>query len=166
MLQCRGVTAERSAICRSPPTGGKQVVSGRKRPSSPCFPPADAHGARRFRLLFLMIRRDSALPSFTEDDEWRWLRSPRAQAAGPWHRAGRLRPKRLSGPAVPGRRSTTAGTSPRTRVSTTVICVYLRDLRFSPMGEWAALLCLRVFVPSCLRCLPLCVSLCPLCLCG
>ena len=42
--------AEQPAIRRSPTTGGKHVVFGRKRPSPPCFPPADALGARRFRL--------------------------------------------------------------------------------------------------------------------
>jgi len=55
-----------------------------------------------------------------------WMARPalsRAQAAGQDIRDGRSRPERLSGPAVPDRRSTTAGTSPRVRVSRTAICV-------------------------------------------
>ena len=55
------LTAETSAISRSPTTGGKPVVSGRKRPSSPCFPPVDVPGARRFRLPFLLIGRGGAI---------------------------------------------------------------------------------------------------------
>ena len=68
MRQCRELTAETSAIWRSPPTGGKPVNSGRKRPSLPCFPPADAPGARRFRLFFLFFWRGGAIHRTTGEE--------------------------------------------------------------------------------------------------
>jgi len=95
--------------------------------------------------LFFYLK-DGVVHPPTGAEEWRGLRSSRARAAGSRHRDGRLRPKRLSGPAVPGRRST-AGTSPRARVSHETICVYLRDL-WANCDGWVALcaLCVSVVV--------------------
>ncbi len=50
MRQWRRLTAELPAIIRSPATAEKPVCSERKRSSQPGFTPADAPGARRFRL--------------------------------------------------------------------------------------------------------------------
>ena len=69
------MTAEPSTIWRSPPTGGQHVSSGRKRPSLAHFPPADAPGARRFRLTLLLFEQGGAVHPATEDEEWRGLRS-------------------------------------------------------------------------------------------
>ena len=81
MRQCRGLTAETSAIWRSPTTGWKHVSSERERSSQPCFPPADAPGARRFRLTFLLRWWDGAFHPTMREEIWRGLRS---RSAGRW----------------------------------------------------------------------------------
>jgi len=122
--------------------GGKPVCSERERSSQPFIPPADAPGARRFRLAPLLFLMGGAVHPPTGDEEWRGLRSSRAQAAGTGHCDERVRSERWPLPAVPGCRSTTAGTSARDRVSQQTICVYLCDL----WVRWA-----MAFVSSCLR---------------
>ena len=72
---CRRLTAEQSAICRSP-AGEKQVCSERERSSQPCFPPADAPGARRFRLTSPRPGR-GIRPKSKSRREWRGLRFER-----------------------------------------------------------------------------------------
>jgi len=109
---------------------------------------------------FSFFERRGAVHPATNDEEWRGLRSSRAQAAGWGLRDDRLRSEWCPRHAVPDRRPTTAGTSPCARVSGMAICVYLRDLRFlrcvgglcafaflaSLRFKTAMPLCLRVFV--------------------
>jgi hypothetical protein len=76
------LTAEQSAIFRSPTTGGKPVRSERERSSQPGFPPADAPGARRFRLTSLPFGRETC-PSQLLNGREKWrgcaLRERRAE---------------------------------------------------------------------------------------
>ena len=90
------------------------------------------------------VWKGGAVHPATEDEEWRGLRSQRAQAAGPGHRDDRSRSERWHDPAVPGRRSTSAGTSPRARVSGAVICVIC--VICGQCARERRSLCLRVFV--------------------
>ena len=139
--------AEQSAICRSP-AGEKHVNSGRKRPSSPYFPPADAPGGASVPPALSLFWEGWRHPSNNRGGGRGEACALGAQAAGTYSGDDRWRSDLEYVPAVPGRRQTTAGTSPRARVSRESICVYLRDLRLTAMGA------------------RLCFSLCALCLCG
>ena len=135
--------------------------SGDRRPSGESTPTPDASVRRRRAVSrtprprrvgsassFSCVEEVCLPQSLNGAEEWRGLRSPRAQAAGPGHRDERLRPERCPDPAVPGRRSA-ARISPRAESSWT-ICVYLRFLR-----AWVGAI-RDVFVSSCLRCARLC----------
>ena len=139
--------------------GGKLDCSERERSSQPCCPPDDAPGARRFRLAPLLFGRGGAVHSPTGAEEWRGLRSSRAQAAGSENRDERSLSERLFRPSGP--RPSSDGRDLATRLGLENGHLrYLRDLRFLPFGGWAwrswrlcgsRLRCLRVFVSSCLR---------------
>ena len=76
MRKCRGFTAEQPAIERSPTAGEKLGISGRKRSSLPCFPPAAAPEARRFRLSSLLFGKEVyPSQSLNGEGKWRGLRS-------------------------------------------------------------------------------------------
>ena len=109
--QCRRLTAEPPAIVRSPATGRKSAGSGCEHPSPSDFPPADAPGARRFRLP--PIRGKGGTPPNHK------MKGRSGEACALGARAGgwgtdddRLRSESAPCPPVPGRRPT-AGTSPR-----------------------------------------------------
>ncbi len=99
------------------------------------------------------------ISSNRKKEQWRGLRSSRTQAAGSGIRDESSLLERLPGPAVPGRRPTAAGTSPRVE-SPWTICVYLRDLRLTAMSS-----CLCVFVFA-MCAMALCPGSVSLCLCG
>ncbi len=98
-----GVPAETSAISRSPAGGEKSASSGYKHPSLSAFSPADVFMARRSRLGYSCSNAGLRVLSISSESEWRGLRSPRAQVAGPNSRNERSRSERLFGPAVTGR---------------------------------------------------------------
>ena len=165
MRQCRRLTEEQSAIRRSPPAGEKPVNSGRKRPSLPCFSPADAPRGASVPPHF--HQRGRAIPpNHNMKGRSGEACALGAQAAGTYSGDDRWRSDLEYVPAVPGRRPT-AGTSPRYQFSVTALCASAAPrLCVDRPGGW---LC-DAFVSLCLRvcdgCARLCVSLCALCLCG
>jgi hypothetical protein len=143
MRQCRRLTAEQSAICRSPTAGEKPVISGRKRPSLPCSPPADAPGGASVPPHFHgKLARISHRVS-TADGE---SRRPAVLVA---NRAPRRSATTTASPDSQQTQRILALRRPRHVVNPRGLSAPLR-LRFSALrGGWVLRLC--DFAPLCLR---------------
>ena len=170
MRQCRGLTVELPAIERSPATGEKSAGSECEHPSQSDFPPADAPEARRFRLAFFLHGKGGTIHPTAREEEWRGVRS---RSAGRWtgQRGRMLAFRDVARSTGPGRRSTTAGTSPRIETSretlrlSSPLCSFSVPLCLCGSNGWVGGLCVFATSRLCVKSLVGVAFVMPSCLC-